>query len=66
MAPEFQGELIRLPEAFEPGITAKMLEALPPIDDERLRAFKRALDKVFPDDMGTMEEVLALINVETR
>jgi len=61
VTPEFIGELVRLPEAFVSGLTAKILSNLPEISQNKMEAFKRSLEKVYPEEMEKLNKILALI-----
>jgi len=61
VAPKFKDELVVLPEAFVSGLTAKILGALREIKQDRIEAFERALEEVYPEEMEKLNEILALI-----
>lgn len=60
VTPEFSGELVRLPEAFVPGLTAKILSNLPEVPQNKMEAFKRSLEEVYPEEMEKLNEILTL------
>ena len=61
VTPEFTGELVTLPEAFVPGLTAKILSNLPEVSQSKMEAFERSLEEVYPEEMEKLNEILALI-----
>jgi len=66
VAPEFSGELVRLPEAFVHGLTAKILSELPEISQDKMEAFKRSLEEVYPKEMEKLNKILVLIEHESE
>ena len=61
VSPELSDDLVKLPEAFVPGLSAKILSELTEVPKNRIEAFKRSLEEVYPEEMGKLNEVLALI-----
>jgi len=61
VSPEFSGELVKLPEAFVPGLTARILSKLPEVSQDKMKAFKHSLEEVYPKEMEKLNEILALI-----
>lgn len=64
--PEFIGELVRLPEAFAPGVTARILSELPEVPENQLESFKHSLEKVYSSDMKKLNDILTLIKTDKR
>jgi len=62
--PEVKDELIRLPEAFEPGLTGRLHHELPQIPAGRIRQFKTDLHEAYPEDTGTLDFALTLTTEE--
>jgi len=60
VTPEFSGELVKLPEAFVSGLTAKILSNLPEVSQNKMESFKRSLEEVYPEEMEKLNEILAL------
>lgn len=58
---EFKDNLIRLPEAFVPDVTEKILRQIPETPEEKLSTFKIALVEAFPEEMKKLDELLTLI-----
>lgn len=58
--PEFIGELVRLPDAFVPGLTARILGQIQKAPQGRMEAFKRSLEEVYPEEIEKLNEILAL------
>lgn len=61
VTPEFSDELVKIPEAFVPGLTAKILSELPEISQDKMEAFERSLEEVYPEEMEKLNKILALI-----
>ena len=61
VSPEFSGELVKLPEAFVPGLTARILSNLPEVSQDKMEAFKHSLEEVYPKEMEKLNEILALV-----
>jgi DNA-binding transcriptional ArsR family regulator len=63
---EFKGELVSLPGAFVPGVTAKILRRMPEDSDDKLKAFRLSLEEAYPEDMKKLDDMLALIGIDGR
>jgi DNA-binding Lrp family transcriptional regulator len=61
VSPELRGDLVKLPEAFIPGLSSKILSKMPNIPHNRMEAFKRLLDEIFPEEMERLNEIITLI-----
>jgi len=66
VTPEFREKLVRLPEAFVPGVTSKILRQLPEVPENKLEDFKLSLEKVYPADMEKLNDMLSLIKMDVR
>lgn len=60
---EFKDNLVRLPEAFVPAVTEKILREMPETQEHKLAAFKKALEETFPKEMKKLTELLSLIGL---
>jgi DNA-binding transcriptional ArsR family regulator len=61
VSPELRDGLVKLPEAFVPGLSSKILSELPNVPHNKMEAFKRSLEEVFPKEMEKLNEILTLI-----
>ena len=52
---------VKPPSTIEPGITARILKELRPIPDERLVALNTSLEKIFPEEVSILNDVLRQI-----
>jgi DNA-binding transcriptional ArsR family regulator len=66
VSPELNGVLVKLPEAFVPGLSSKILRGLPDVPHNKMEAFKRSLEEVFPEEMEKLNEILTLIENDRR
>ena len=60
---EFKDKLVRLPEAFVPNVTAKILREMPEVPKEKMEGFRRSLEEAYPEDMKKLDHMLALIGI---
>ena len=60
VTPELMGGLVRLPEAFVPGLTAEILGQIQEVPEGKMESFKRSLEEVYPEEMEKLNEILAL------
>ena len=61
---EFKDKLVRLPEAFVPDITEKILRELPEVPEGKLEDFKVALEETYPEEMKKLNNILSLIEIK--
>jgi len=47
---------VRLPEAIQPGLTARVLREMPKIPEERLKSLKTSLKKLYPEEIGILDQ----------
>jgi len=52
---------VKLPEAIEPGLTARVLKELPQIPEDRLKELKAALEKLYPREVEILDQALSQI-----
>lgn len=52
---------VKLPSTAEAGLTAKVLKECPPIPAKRLDSLQGSLKKLFPKEVGVLDEVLSQI-----
>lgn len=52
---------VRLPEAIEPGLTARVLKEMPEIPNERLNSLKKSLEKTFLEEVKILDQVFSQI-----
>jgi DNA-binding transcriptional ArsR family regulator len=60
---EFKDKLVKLPEAFVPNVTAKILREMPEVPKEKMEGFRRSLEEAYPEDMKKLKNMLALIGI---
>lgn len=60
---EFKDKLVRLPEAFVPKVTAKILLELPEVSRDKMERFRLSLEESYPEDMKKLNHVLDLIEI---
>lgn len=63
---EFKDKLVRLPEAFVPKVTEKILREMPEVPEDKLERFKLSLEEAYPEDMKKLNQILDLIGIEGR
>ena len=61
---EVKDKLVRLPEAFVPRVTEKILRAMPELPENGMEEFRRSLEEAYPEDMKKLNDILALIKIE--
>jgi phosphopantothenoylcysteine decarboxylase/phosphopantothenate--cysteine ligase len=61
---KFKDELVRLPEAFVPKVTEKILSEIPELPENKMEEFKLALEEAYPEDMRKLNSIVALIGIE--
>ena len=55
--------MVGLPEAFEAGLTFKIMREFPDIPETRLRKLKSALKELYPEETKTLDELLCRIGI---
>ena len=60
---EVKDKLVRLPEAFVPKVTAKILLEMPEVPRDKLEGFRLSLEEAYPEDMKKLNHILALIGI---
>lgn len=63
---EFKDKLVRLPEAFVPKVTEKILCEMPELPENKMDEFRRSLEEAYPEDMKKLNNILALIGIQGR
>lgn len=52
---------VKLPEAIEPGLTARVLKEMPKIPEERVKNLIRSLESLFPEEIRILDQALSQI-----
>ena len=51
---------------FAPGVSAKILLEMSEASDDKLKAFKLAIEQAYPENMKKLNHILSLIEIDGR